>query len=83
MFHRVFAHLQGPLWMGVEWMAERQPITSELEYVTLPMVNPSHEVCITLPDGRILCDFGPDHVHSYEDTPQPDGRHPHWVNTDG
>lgn len=64
MFHRVFAHLQGDIWMGVEWMAERQPITPELDYVTLALVNPSHQVCITLPDGKVLCDFSPDHDHT-------------------
>jgi hypothetical protein len=63
MNHRVFVHLEGQLWVGVEWLSERGPLTRDMEYVTLPMERLNFEVCITLPDGRILCDFGPDHAH--------------------
>lgn len=61
-FHRVFAHFGGNLWVGVSWLAQRRELTGRDEYVTLPVARQA-DVCLTLPDGRILCDYGPEHLH--------------------
>lgn len=61
-FNRVFAHVEDRLWVGVPWLAERIDLEPEFEYVVLPVAQPG-AVCLTLPDKRILCDFGPDHDH--------------------
>lgn len=61
-YHRVYARFDDSLWVGVNWLARRRPLTSEDEYVVLPMAQ-RHDVCLTLPDGRTLCDYGPEHEH--------------------
>ena len=62
MNHRVYAHYDGPLWVGVAWLGKQAELTRDMEYVTLQVVS-GGEACLTLPDGRILCDFGPEHDH--------------------
>lgn len=63
MFHRVFTRWDESLWVGVRWAAEHGiELTRELTYQTLEVANPG-EVCVTLPDGVILCDYGVEHVH--------------------
>ena len=59
---RVYAHLTDSLWVGVAWLAQRTRLTREMEYVTF-QPDVTGPVCVTLEDGRILCDFGPDHEH--------------------
>lgn len=61
-FHLVFAQWSEGLWIGVAEYARRRPLTRDLDYVVLPSTSRS-EVCLTLPDGRILCDYGPEHEH--------------------
>lgn len=62
MNHRVYAQYDDDLWVGVSWLAERTTLTTRMQYVTLTVVD-SEPVCLTLPDGRTLCDFGPEHDH--------------------
>lgn len=60
--HRVYARFDETLWVGVRWLAQRQELRPEDEYATLS-VSTNRELCLTLPDGRTLCDFGPSHEH--------------------
>lgn len=62
MFHRVYVQWDGPLWIGAAEYARRRPLTAALPQVTLPQEQ-RMPVCLTLPDGRILCDYGPEHEH--------------------
>jgi hypothetical protein len=61
-FHRVFAHYDDELWVGVAWLAKRASLKPDMKYVTLPVAQ-QKDVCLALPDGRVLCDYGPGHVH--------------------
>lgn len=70
-YHRVFAHYKDELWVGAAWLAERGPLTSDYEYTVLPVARQG-AVCITLPDGRVLCDYGPKHDHDPFAHPDPD-----------
>jgi hypothetical protein len=47
----------------VRWFAQRTALTTDLEYCVLP-VTAHRDVCLTLPDGRTLCDYGPRHDHN-------------------
>jgi hypothetical protein len=61
--HRVYARYDETLWIGVRWFAQRTALTTDLEYCVLP-VTAHRDVCLTLPDGRTLCDYGPRHDHN-------------------
>ena len=61
-FHRVFTRYDENLWVGASWFARYAPLTNDLEYTVLPVTS-QREVCMTLPDGRVLCDYGPEHRH--------------------
>lgn len=61
-FHRVYAQWDEHLWLGVSEYAKRRELTRDVSYVTLP-VGSNAETCLTLPDGRVLCDYGPEHEH--------------------
>lgn len=61
-YHRVFARLDDELWVGVAWLERNGGVTRHQEFTVLPVARQG-EVCLTLPDRRILCDFGPEHEH--------------------
>ena len=61
-FHRVFTRWDDSVWVGVSWYAQQGELTNELEYTVLPVARQG-DVCMTLPDERILCDYGPEHDH--------------------
>lgn len=61
-YHRVFAHYHGPLWVGVAWLERHGGVTRDNEFTVLPVARQGF-VCLTLDDGRVLCDYGPEHVH--------------------
>lgn len=61
-FHRVFTHWEDDLWVGVNWAARYVKLTSQHQYVTLNVAQ-QRDVCLTMPDGRTLCDYGPEHDH--------------------
>jgi hypothetical protein len=61
-FHRVFTHWTDDLWVGVNWAVRHAKLTNENRYVTLT-VREQSDVCLKLPDGRTLCDYGPEHDH--------------------
>jgi hypothetical protein len=59
---RVYVRLDDTLWVGVKWLGQQRPLTNEDQYVTLE-VHSDGEACLTLPDGRVLCDYGAEHEH--------------------
>lgn len=61
-YHRVFAHYEGCLWVGVAWLERHRGVKRDEEFTVLPVARQGL-VCLTLPDERILCDYGPEHDH--------------------
>ena len=61
-FHRVYARWDESLWLGISEYLKRRELTSDTTYATLPLNRPGG-VCLRLPDGVRLCDFGPEHDH--------------------
>jgi hypothetical protein len=64
-FHRVFTHWTDDLWVGVNWAVRHAKLTPANKYVTVS-VAAQKDICLVLPDGRIVCDYGPDHLHEGE-----------------
>lgn len=59
----VFTRWKGDLWVGVRAAHERLgELSRDREYTVLPCASMA-PVCVTLDDGRVLCDFGPEHDH--------------------
>ena len=61
-FHRVFTQWDETLWVGVSWFGKRHKLTTSLPYTTLTVAQQG-EVCLTMPNGVTLCDYGPEHDH--------------------
>lgn len=61
-FHRVFVHHRDLLWVGVAWKERHGGVRPGQEFTVLPVARQGL-VCLTLPDGRILCDHGAEHDH--------------------